>query len=94
MALRTDQAVGPGTQQGGGSGMGPGAGAGGERTAFQTQSETIGVSDLTRDNGYSAWLNISPVRYLFLQAGYTRSIVYRLDTFSFGIGFNFNLPGM
>lgn len=84
------------TGAGPGQGMGPGgqsgtAGAG--RMAFETQSQTTGGSDLTRDNGYSAWLDISPVRNVFLEAGYTRSIVYRLDTFSFGIGFSFNLPG-
>lgn len=80
-------------QQSGGSGTGQGM-AGTGRTAFETQSLTTGTSDLTRDNGYSAWLNISPARHVFLQAGYTRSVVYRLDTFSFGIGFDFNLPGM
>ena len=78
-------------QQSGGSGAGLGM-AGTGRTAFQTQSLTTGTSDLTRDNGYSAWLIVTPVPHVYFQAGYTRSVVYRLDTFSFGIGFNFNLP--
>lgn len=85
MALSTGQGSGPGT----GQGIGPGS----SRRGFETQSETIGGSDLTRDNGYSAWLDISPVPNVFLQAGYTRSVVYRLDTFSFGIGFTFDIHG-
>jgi hypothetical protein len=79
-------------QQSGGSGTGQGM-AGTGRTAFETQALTTGSSDLTRDNGYSAWLTINPVRHVFLQAGYTRSVIYRLNTFSFGVGFSFNLPG-
>lgn len=82
---------GSGAQQGGGSGTGQGMGGTG-RTAFETQSLTTGSSDLTRDNGYSAWLNINPIPHVYFQAGYTRSVVYRLDTFSFGVGFSFNLP--
>lgn len=94
-ALRTGvvKAIGPGQSMGPG-GQGSGAGTGAGRSAFETQSQTTGGSDLTRDNGYSAWLNIGPVRKLYLQAGYTRSVVYRLDTFWFGVGFSFNLPGL
>ncbi len=97
MALGTGQGAGSGTGtdtgQGTGPGTGQGMGPGINRTEFETQSETIGGSDLTRDNGYSAWLNVSPVRNVFFQAGYTRSVVYRYDTFTFGIGLNFDLPG-
>lgn len=94
-ALRALQSTGPGSGQGSGSGSQGGVDAGaGNRTSFESQSLTVGSSDLTRDNGYSGWLNISPVRNVFLQAGYTRSVVYRLDTFWFGVGFNFNLPGI
>ncbi len=97
MASSTGQGPGSGTGTGTGQGKGPGTGQGMgpgfNRMGFETQSEIIGSSDLTRDNGYSAWLNISPIRSVFLQAGYTRSVVYRYDTFTFGIGFNFNFPG-
>ena len=92
-AFSTGLTSGSSAQQGGGPGIGPGM-AGSGRTAFESQALTTGGSDLTRDNGYSAWLNISPVRHFFIQAGYTRSVVYRLDTVSFGIGFSFDLPGM
>lgn len=91
-ALRAPQNTGPSGGQGTGSGN-QGATAGSNRQGFEIQSLTVGSSALTRDNGYSGWLNISPVRNVFLHAGYTRSVVYRLDTFWFGIGFNFNLPG-
>ncbi len=95
IALRTGIVMAPGPGQGmGPGGQGAGAGIGTSRSGFETQSQTTGGSDLTRDNGYSAWLNIGPVRKLYLQAGYTRSVVYRLDTFWFGVGFSFGFRGI
>ena len=91
MGPGTGQGMGSGAGQGTGTGTGQGMGPGSGRSVFETQSQTVGGAELTRDNGYSAWLDISPVRNVFLEAGYTRSVVYRLDTFSFGIGFNFDL---
>ena len=91
VALRTPQTMGPGGR--GTASGGQGSTSGTNRRGFETQSQTIGESDLTRDNGYSAWLNIGPVRNVYLQAGYSRSVIYRLDTFWFGVGFSFNFRG-
>ncbi len=54
---------------------------------FQDNSATSGT-DLTRDRGFSTWLEFDPNRFLALQAGYTRSQTFDLNTFSLGIGFN------
>lgn len=75
------QAENPGTAS---SVSGRGAGKG----AFESSHVTIGNADLARDNGYSAWFDINPARYLDLELGYNRSVHYALDTFSFTVGFN------
>ncbi|PYV45988.1 MAG: hypothetical protein DMG06_00190 [Acidobacteria bacterium] len=56
--------------------------------AFESAHVTIGGADLARDNGYSAWFDINPARYLDLELGYNRSVHYALNTFSFTVGFN------
>lgn len=55
---------------------------------FQTNQQVTGSSDLTYDNGFSAWIGASPSPYLDLQLGYTRSMQYDLNSVSFGIGVN------
>ncbi len=55
---------------------------------FETQHETVGGTSLTRDNGASAWIGARLGPAADLEAGYTRSVDYNLNTFSFGIGFN------
>ncbi len=40
--------------------------------------ETIGDSHLGRDNGYSGWVNVSRIRDLKIQVGYTYSVHYAL----------------
>lgn len=39
--------------------------------------ETIGDSELGRDNGYSGWVDVSRIKNLTVQAGYTYSVHYR-----------------
>jgi hypothetical protein len=55
---------------------------------FEVVHETVGGAELTRDNGYNALLSASPTKVIDLELGYTRSVPFRLDTWSFGIGFN------
>ena len=54
---------------------------------FQDTSVVKG-NDLTTDHGFSTWAEFEPNRFLSLQAGYTRSQTFDLNTFSFGLGFN------
>ncbi len=58
------------------------------RRSFETSAQTTGSADLTRDNGYSAWINLTPVKALAFEAGYSRSVPLQLDTLSFGVVVN------
>lgn len=58
------------------------------RTIFQTLAQAKGDSSLTRDNGYTIGLSANPTSVIDMDVGYTRSVLFRLDTFSFGIGFD------
>ncbi len=55
---------------------------------FETAFETKGPASIARDNGYSGWVGFSPICNLDLEAGYTRSVRYALDVFSFRVGVN------
>ena len=39
--------------------------------------ETVGDSKIARDNGYSGWINVTRIKNLQVQAGYTYSVHYR-----------------
>ncbi len=58
------------------------AGGGG----FTTTSQTTGTEP-TRDDGYSAWIAATPGP-VALELGFSRSVIYNLNTVSFGIGIN------
>lgn len=55
---------------------------------FENASETVGGADIARDNGFSAWLDASPAPFLDLEGGYSRSVHYDLNSFSFNVGVN------
>lgn len=55
---------------------------------FENAHETVGPADIARDNGYSLWTESSSLPVVHLEAGYTRSVHYALNTFSFGVGFD------
>jgi len=69
------------------SNQGRGTGRG-RQGVFETASVTQGTAEIARDNGFTVFLQAHPSALLELQAGYTRSIHYALDTFSFGVGVN------
>lgn len=48
----------------------------------------ISGNGLTRDRGFDSWIDFKPSHYVTLEAGYSRSNSFDLNTFSFGIGFN------
>lgn len=50
---------------------------------FELQGETIGSANLTRDNGFAAWIEARPASFLSVQLGYNRSVRYALDSVSF-----------
>lgn len=70
---------------------GPPAGAGGSGHGppiFSTSNRTTGGSGLAEDNGFAAGVDIRPSSEIEFSAGYSHSIQYQLDTFSFSIGVN------
>ena len=64
-------------------------GSGGQRgRVFQTNHQTTGGASINRDNGFTAGLSLSPKSYLDLDVGYTRSVKFAFNTFSWGLGVN------
>jgi hypothetical protein len=53
--------------------------------AFEQNSYTIGSSDLGKDKGASAWVDFMPAPYVTVEAAYTHSIQYALNTASFSM---------
>jgi hypothetical protein len=51
------------------------------------QPSTSG-NDLTREHGVDAWLGFEPTRVLRLELGYSRSVTFALNSFSFNVGLN------
>jgi len=45
-------------------------------------------NDLTQEHGFDAWLGFEPTRVLRLEVGYSRSVTFNLNSFSFNLGFN------
>jgi hypothetical protein len=70
--------------------VGKGAtGSGGQHgRVFQTNHQTTGGASINQDNGFTAGLNFSPKSYLDLHVGYTRSVKFAFNAFSWGIGVN------
>jgi hypothetical protein len=59
---------------------------------FYSAFETVGSSRLTRDNGYSAWLELGRAEGASLQLGYTRSMHFATDSAT--VTLNFNLTAL
>lgn len=57
------------------------------RRTFQTSALASG-NDLTRENGFNAWIGVDPSRFWGLEAGYTRSATFDLNSFTFNLRFN------
>jgi hypothetical protein len=68
-----------------GNGSGPSNGHG---PPFLQGHQTTGAPSLAADNGFSAGLDLSPVRAFDFTVAYSRSTHYDLNTFSFGIAVN------
>jgi len=52
---------------------------------IRSANQSVGTR---KDNDFSAWISHVAGHLLNLEGGYTRSVPYNLNTFSFGIGFN------
>jgi hypothetical protein len=50
--------------------------------------ETIGSSDIARDNGYSAWVEVTRFKNVNMQFGVTHSVRYRFDSATIAFTFD------
>jgi len=65
------------------------AGPGGQHgRVFENSQQTTGGASINQDNGFTAGLSLNPKSYLDLDVGYTRSVKFAFNTFSWGIGVN------
>ncbi len=55
---------------------------------FEVNHLTTGPADINRDDGFTAGLTFNPKPYLNLSVGYTRSISFAFNTFSWKMGIN------
>lgn len=55
---------------------------------FQSGQQTTGGANITRDNGFSTWLDASLNSYLDAELGYTRSVPYDFNSVSFSLDLN------
>ena len=63
-------------------------GTGGHGRVFQTANQTSGGSSLAADNGFNSEADLSFGSVMDFSAGYSHSVHFDLNTFSFGVGFN------
>jgi hypothetical protein len=72
-----------GKGQGGGTGGGGGKG----NNTFDNNAVTSGA-DLTRENGFNGWVAFEPTQLWRVEAGFTRSATFNLNSFAFNLRFN------
>jgi hypothetical protein len=60
----------------------------GKRPPFDTPGVISGTSSLTRENGFNAWVGFEPSKFWRLEAGYTRSATFDINSFGFNLLFN------
>ena|SRR5438477_107784 len=56
--------------------------------AFVNNQQTTGSASLTQDDGFSTWIDANPGHSVDMELGFTRSLVYDLNSVSFNIGIN------
>lgn len=59
------------------------------KRVFEQAAVTSGTASLTKDHGFSGGFSFSPTKRVSLDADYTRSIAYALDTYSAGVSIRF-----
>jgi len=68
--------------------VGKGQGGGGQGgNSFDNNAETTG-NDLTRENGFNAWVGFEPTPLWRAEIGFTRSVTFDLNSVAFNLRFN------
>jgi hypothetical protein len=55
---------------------------------FLNNQQTTGSASIAQDHGFSTWIGANPSNTVDLQLGFTRSMVYDLNSVAFNIGIN------
>jgi hypothetical protein len=55
---------------------------------FENSQQTTGSASIAQDHGFSAWVDANPSKTVDLELGFTRSMVYDLNSVAFSIGVN------
>jgi hypothetical protein len=79
---------GPNDNGGQGPGDRNGGPAPGEPPPGNTGQPSATGDDLTQEHGFDAWIGFEPTRVLRVELGYSRSVTFNLNSFSFNVGFN------
>ncbi|HKW89736.1 MAG TPA: hypothetical protein VJN21_13390 [Candidatus Acidoferrales bacterium] len=67
---------------------GPPVGVGRHGRVFQTANQTSGGASLSADNGFNSEADVSFGSVMDFSAGYSHSVHFGLNTFSYGVAFN------
>jgi len=57
-------------------------------TGSTADPATVSGNDLTRENGFDTWAGFEPSRSVRTEVGYSRSVTFAINRFSFGVSFN------
>ena len=68
-------------------GKGQSGGGGKGKNSFDNNAVTSGA-DLTRENGFNGWVAFEPTPLWRVEAGFTRSATFDLNSFAFNLRFN------
>jgi hypothetical protein len=78
------------SQAGSGNGARNGSAAGrGQNRSFETESVVIAGSEISRDRGFSGWIDLIPSSSIVFEIGYSRSISYDYNSLFFSVQFDF-----
>lgn len=64
------------------------AGDGNHNRFFDSAFETVGPSRIARDNGFSGWVELTRLRHMDVQIGYTRGVHYAFDSLTLMLNFD------
>jgi hypothetical protein len=64
-----------------------GQGSGSGKNGFDNNAQTTGT-DITRENGFNAWVGFEPNQYWRAEIGFTRSATFDFNSFAFNLRFN------
>jgi hypothetical protein len=87
--LVTRQANGSSSQVSGNGAMNGSAAGRGKNRVFETESVAIANSEISKDRGFSGWIDLIPSSSVVFEVGYSRSVSYGYNSMFFSVHFDF-----